>query len=120
LAKLIAGAVILVALIVLVVLNVDNKSTISLYGAQLENVSVIVIALTGFFLGVLFSVVVYITNRLSRRKRASLEENGQPPATKSLTHADSEEAAPESSPERDSKRKQSSVRTKEKREAVES
>jgi uncharacterized integral membrane protein len=74
--KLIASAVILVALAILVILNVNYKSTINLFGAQLDNVSVVVIALAGFALGIIYSVLLHITNRVARRRKVSLKNTG--------------------------------------------
>ncbi len=108
--KLIASAVILVILSILIILNLNNKSTINLFGAKLENVSIIVIALVGFILGILSSVVLYITNRRAKRRQTSLEKKGQRLATKesevaereNLVQADSEPNAAKSASASDS------------------
>jgi len=70
-AKLIVSALILIALAVLIVLNVNYRSTVNLFGAQFENVSVIVIAIAGFVLGVVYTVVIYFINLVNKRKKDS-------------------------------------------------
>jgi len=109
-AKLIASAATLVILSILIILNLNNKSAINLFGANLENVSIIVIALAGFILGILYSVVVYIANRHAKRRKASMRKKDQRVATKAsevterqdLTQTDSEPAAAKSSSASDS------------------
>ena len=76
-AKLIVGVVTLVALAILVILNVNYKSTINLFGARLENVSVIVIAIAGFVLGIVYSGVLYFVNLLSRRQKTKQKKTQQ-------------------------------------------
>ena len=70
-AKLVVSALILIALAVLIVLNVNYRSTVNLFGAQFENVSVIVIAIAGFVLGVVYTVIIYVINLLNRQKKSS-------------------------------------------------
>ncbi len=70
-AKLIVSALILIALAVLIVLNFNYRSTVNLFGAQFENVSVIVIAIAGFVLGVIYTVIIYVINLLNKRKKES-------------------------------------------------
>ncbi len=70
-AKLIASAVVLVALAVLIVLNVNYKSAVNLFGAQFENVSIIVIAIAGFVLGIIYTVIIYVINLSNKQKKAA-------------------------------------------------
>jgi len=70
-AKLIVSALILIALAVLIVLNVNYRSTVNLFGAQFENVSVIVIAIAGFVLGVIYTVIIYVINLLNKQRKDS-------------------------------------------------
>ncbi len=75
--KLIVGIVTLVALAILIILNVDYKSTINLFGARLENVSVIVIAIAGFILGIVYSGVLFLINLIDKRRRTKQKKTGQ-------------------------------------------
>ena len=68
--KLVAGIITLVALAILIVLNINNQSTINLFGAKLENVSVVVIALVGFALGLFYSFVGSVRQLIARRRKA--------------------------------------------------
>jgi uncharacterized integral membrane protein len=92
--RLITSAVILVILGILIILNLNNRSTINLFGARLENVSVIVIALVGFVLGILYSVALYITSRYAKRRKASSGKKAQRHSAKT-----SDPAAPEDTPQ---------------------
>ena len=67
--KLVAGIITLIALAILIVLNINYQSTINLFGAKLENVSVIVIALAGFALGLFYSFVGSVRQMISRRRK---------------------------------------------------
>jgi uncharacterized integral membrane protein len=75
--RLIASVVVLAALAILIILNVNYQSPINLFGAQLSNVSVVVIALAGFILGIVYSAVLHIISRICRRQRASLKKTGK-------------------------------------------
>jgi len=67
--KLIVGVVVLVALGVLIILNVNYKSPLNLFGAQLSNVSVVVIAIVSFLLGIIYSLLVSVVNRIRRGRK---------------------------------------------------
>lgn len=75
--KLISSAVVLVALGILTILNADNTSTINLFGARLENVSVIVVAAAGFILGVVYSFVIHGSNLINARRKAGHMQKSQ-------------------------------------------
>lgn len=70
-AQIVVTAVILVALAVLIILNVGYTSQVDLFGARFQNVSVIVIAIAGFVLGLVYAVVLYVVTQLKRRRRTS-------------------------------------------------
>ncbi|HUX20581.1 MAG TPA: hypothetical protein VMW69_05025 [Spirochaetia bacterium] len=69
--RLIVGGVILVALAILLILNVNYTSSLNLFGAQFQNVSVIVIAMAGFMFGIVASIVLHVGNLISKQRKSS-------------------------------------------------
>ncbi len=67
--RLIVGIVVLLALGVLIILNVNYKSPLNLFGAQLSNVSVVVIAIVSFLLGIIYSFIVSVVNRIRKGRK---------------------------------------------------
>ena len=74
--RLIVGVLILVALGVLFAMNGGNENTavVNLFGYRMENVPVIAVAIAGFVLGVLYTLVLYFMRFLNRRRRASMQD----------------------------------------------
>ena len=72
--RLIVGVLILVALGVLFAMNGANLTNLNLFGYQMENVPIIAVAIAGFVLGVLYTLVLYFLRFLNRRRRASLQD----------------------------------------------
>jgi uncharacterized integral membrane protein len=70
-ARLIVGGVVLVALAILLILNVNYTSSLNLFGAQFQDVSVIVIAMAGFVLGIVASIVLHVGNLISKQRKSS-------------------------------------------------
>jgi len=83
--RFIVSAVIGIALLVLIVLNLNYKSTINLFGARLQDVSVVVIAIAGFVLAILYSFVLYTLNTINR-----LKKRGRKRARQILAHTEPE------------------------------
>jgi uncharacterized integral membrane protein len=75
--RLIVGGVILIALAILLILNVNYKSSLNLFGAQLQDVSVVVIAVVGFLLGIVSSIVLHVGNLISRQRKSSQKKTRQ-------------------------------------------
>jgi uncharacterized integral membrane protein len=75
--KLIASAIVLVALAILIFLNVNYTSAINLFGVQLDNVSVVIIAIAGFALGIVYSLLLYIIDRVSKQRKSKLGKTAE-------------------------------------------
>ena len=75
--RLIVGVVILVVLAVLFALNAGNKTDLNLFGSRLEQVSVVIVAVASFILGVLYSFIIYFLRFIDRRRRASFKSRDQ-------------------------------------------
>ena len=75
--RLIVGVLILAVLAVLFALNAGNKTDLNLFGSKLQQVSVVVVAVASFILGVLYSFIVYFLRFIDRRRRASLKDRDQ-------------------------------------------
>jgi uncharacterized integral membrane protein len=71
--RIVVSAVLLVALAVLVIFNSGVTATISLFGARIENVPVVAIALLSFAVGVVYSLFLYVAQFLHGRKRRALD-----------------------------------------------
>jgi uncharacterized integral membrane protein len=71
--RLIVGVVILVLLGVLFGMNHAHVTDLNLFGYQLQGVPVIGVAIAGFVLGVLYSLILYFMRFIDRRRRASLQ-----------------------------------------------
>ena len=71
--RIVVSVVLLVALAVLVSLNLGVTATINLFGAHMEGVPVVAIALLSFAIGVVYSLFLYIAQFMHGRKRKALD-----------------------------------------------
>ena len=88
--RLIVGVVILAVLAVLFALNAGNKTDLNLFGYQMQGVSVVVVAVASFILGVLYSFIIYFLRFIDRRRRASLKNRDQQVRTRERAVQDQE------------------------------
>jgi hypothetical protein len=51
----------------LTILNVNYKSTINLFGAHIEGVSIIVIVVVGFVVGIIYSFVIHVLDAIRKQ-----------------------------------------------------
>jgi uncharacterized integral membrane protein len=89
--RLIVGAIMLVAFTILVILNVNYKSTINLFGVRLENVSVVVIAIVAFAIGIVYSfflAFINMINRLRRKRRQKIDDRLETKAAEAAARAE--------------------------------
>jgi len=100
--RLIVSVVLLVLLTVLIVLNLAPTARINLFGARIDAVPVVAVAMVSFALGVVYSLFLYIAaffNRSSRerlaRKHRDIAERERKLAE---THAGRGEAPAEAPP----------------------
>ena len=88
--RLIVGAIMLVAFTILVILNVNYRSTINLFGVRLENVSVVVIAIVAFAIGIVYSfflAFINMINRLRRKRRQRIDHRLETKAAEAAARA---------------------------------
>jgi hypothetical protein len=71
--RIIVSVVLLVALAILVSLNLGVTATINLFGAHVERVSVVAVALFSFAIGVVYSLFLYVAQFMHGRKRKALD-----------------------------------------------
>ena len=71
--RIVVSVVLLVALAILVSLNLGVTATINLFGAHMEKVPVVAIALLSFAVGVVYSLFLCIARFLHGRKRKALD-----------------------------------------------
>lgn len=72
--RLILSVVMLALLAVVVAYNASSETAIALPGVQLENVSVVALALLSFVFGVVYSFLLYLFARLDRRRKERLKK----------------------------------------------
>ncbi|MGA2976309.1 MAG: LapA family protein [Spirochaetia bacterium] len=72
--RVIVSAVLLVLLAVLVAFNIRSTTSISLFGASFDDVPTMALALVSFAVGVVYSLFLYVSRYLHRRKRKGLEK----------------------------------------------
>ncbi len=75
--RLIVGVVILAVLAVLFALNAGNQTKLNLFGYRIEEVSVVIVAVASFIIGVLYSFIIYFLRLIDRRRRTSLKNRDQ-------------------------------------------
>ena len=92
--QIIVTTVLVVALAVLVAFNLRATTSIRLFGAQFNDVSVAVIALLSFALGVVYSLVLYVSRYFRRRRMEQLEQRHREVARREQDLASRESASP--------------------------
>jgi hypothetical protein len=70
--RIIVTVILVVVLAVLVSMNLGFTTTVNLFGTKFENVSVVAVAALSFALGVVYSLVIYISKFLRRRAKRGL------------------------------------------------
>lgn len=70
--RIVVSILLLLVLAVLVVFNVDYKTTVNLFGLELENISVIAVGIFSFVAGALYSFFIYVASYLRKRRRKKL------------------------------------------------
>jgi uncharacterized integral membrane protein len=70
--RLIISVVIIVVLAVLLAFNAVFVTPISLFGYRVENVPTIAVAIAGFVLGVLYSMVLYLMRFIAKRRSTTI------------------------------------------------
>ena len=96
--RIIVTAVLVVLLAVLVAFNLRFTTSVSIYGAQFEDVPVMVIALLSFALGVMYSLVLYTERYLSRRRKLGRQKRHREVATPEQVPSTGDSATASSSP----------------------
>jgi uncharacterized integral membrane protein len=71
--RIVVSVVLLVALAILVSLNLGVTATINMFGAHVESVPVVAIALLSFAIGVVYSLFLYVAQFMHGRKRKALD-----------------------------------------------
>ncbi len=71
--RIVVSVVLLVALAILVSLNLGVTAAINLFGAHMEGVPVVAIALLSFAIGVVYSLFLYVAQFLHGRRRKALD-----------------------------------------------
>jgi hypothetical protein len=71
--RIVVSVVLLVALAILVSLNLGVTAAINLFGARVEGVPVVAIALLSFAVGVVYSLFLYVAQFLHGRKKKALD-----------------------------------------------
>lgn len=72
--SLVVHVLFLIVLAVLIGFNVSYQTTINLFGAKLENVSVIVVILLSVVIGVLYALFAFATSSVIRRRRRKQQD----------------------------------------------
>ena len=75
--RIVISIVLLIALCVLVVLNLEYRTSINLFWVRFDQVSVVAIALVSFVFGVLYSFFLYATRYFVGLRRNSLLARSQ-------------------------------------------
>jgi hypothetical protein len=70
--RIIVTVILVVVLAVLVSMNLGLTTTVNLFGTKLENVSVVAVAALSFALGVVYSLIIYVSKSLRRRAKRGL------------------------------------------------
>ncbi|MFW5742808.1 MAG: lipopolysaccharide assembly protein LapA domain-containing protein [Spirochaetota bacterium] len=70
--RIIFSIISLVVLAVVMVMNAGTTTGFNLFGWQVENVPVVVIAMLAFVAGALYSLVLYVSSYLARTRREKL------------------------------------------------
>jgi uncharacterized integral membrane protein len=76
-ARVIASALLIVALAILVTFNLTFTSSFSLFGIRLEAVPTMAIALLSFAAGVVYSLFLYLARSLHARRARDVETRGK-------------------------------------------
>jgi len=71
--RLIVSIVILIVLAVLLIFNGTYMTPVNLFGYHIEKVPVVVVAIVGFVLGVLYSFVLYLMRSLAKWRSSSIK-----------------------------------------------
>jgi hypothetical protein len=71
--RIVVSVILLVALAFLVISNQGVNAAINLFGARIEGVSVVAIALFSFAVGVVYSLFLYVAQFMHGRKKKALE-----------------------------------------------
>jgi uncharacterized integral membrane protein len=71
--RLIISIVILVVLAVLLIFNGTFMTPVSLFGYRIEGVPVVVVAIVGFVLGVLYSFMLYLMRFFAKRRSTTIQ-----------------------------------------------
>lgn len=70
--RIIITVIFLVALAILIVMNVGSTADVNVFGRNVEQISVTVVAIVSFVTGVLYSFVFYLLSYLERGRRERL------------------------------------------------
>lgn len=72
--RLVVHVLFLVVLAVLIGLNASYQTTLNLFGARFQNVSVVVVILLSVAIGVLYALFAFVTNSVARRRRGRQQQ----------------------------------------------
>ena len=72
--RLVVHVLFLVVLAVLIGLNASYQTTLNLFGARFQNVSVVVVILLSVAIGVLYALFAFVTNSVVRRRRGKQQQ----------------------------------------------
>jgi uncharacterized integral membrane protein len=75
----------LIALAVIIVLNIDARTTFNLFGWQFENLAVPVLAIVSFVLGALYTFIFYLLGYFSRSRTRRLAKQREQLKTQEQT-----------------------------------
>jgi uncharacterized integral membrane protein len=70
--RLITTIVLMLAVCVLVVLNLDHKTSVNLFWVTFQDTSVVVVGLVSFVVGVVYSFFLYAGRRFASYRKSSL------------------------------------------------
>ncbi|MFZ2914813.1 MAG: LapA family protein, partial [Rectinemataceae bacterium] len=70
--QIIVSLILLILLAVLVSLNLVFSTSVNLFGARLDNVSVVAVSALSFAFGILYSLFIYLGRYMHRRKTRGL------------------------------------------------
>jgi uncharacterized integral membrane protein len=94
--RIVVSVVLLVLVAVLMAFNIGSTTSLSLFGARFDTVPTMALALVSFALGVVYSLFLYASRYLHRRKRQNVERKD-----KALTQREQELSARETAATRD-------------------
>ena len=97
-ARIIVSATLIVLLAVLVAFNIRYTTSVSIYGAEITGVPVLVVALLSFALGVMYSLFLYIGRYFGRARCKGVEDRHRQIALREAELSAKESALAEGAP----------------------